>query len=65
MLRIGWRYKNNGERVQLGDRVKISKRWAKEHGCDKGEVTGLMGFITVTLNNGRVVDFDARSITKE
>lgn len=59
---MGWKYRT-GERVQFGDRVMISKRWAKEHGTASGTVTGLNGFVTVTLTNGSKVDFDMRSLT--
>jgi hypothetical protein len=59
---MGWNYKT-GEHVRRGDRVKISKRLAKEHGAEEGSVTDLYGFITVTLTNGVKIDLDARSVT--
>ena len=62
VTQVGWKYKT-GERVLYGDTVRISQRWAKEHGVNEGVVSGLYGFITVKLTNGVAVDFDARSLT--
>lgn len=67
---MGRRYRT-GEPAQVGDRVKISRRWAKEYHAEYGYVTelhgvatgrGLDGFLTVNLANGRIVDFDARAV---
>lgn len=59
---MGWKYKT-GEWVKIGDRVRISKKWAAEHGANEGIVTGLSGFVTVTLTNDKRIDFDMRSLT--
>ena len=57
-------YKGTTSRISVGDKVLISKAWAKKLRVGReGVVTELNGFITVLLNNGDEVDFDARSLS--
>jgi hypothetical protein len=62
---MGWKYKT-GERVQVGDRVLVSARWAKEHaeGNREAVVTDDHGFVRVQfVFNAVQIDLDMRSLT--
>ncbi len=58
-----FKYKT-GEYVNMGDRVKVSKKWAKEYGSENATVVGKWGFVTVQFDLSTAkVDFDMRSLT--
>jgi len=61
-----YKYKNKPEMgffAKIGDKVSVSKKYAKEFGSDTGIVVNLDGFIVVQFPNGDKVDFDARSVS--